>query len=131
MPAISTRSADSRRVLPNERRAHPRHEPAEYRSWLGWWAGGAFHVEAVALVDISRGGAQLRVAEAPPRGVPVWFGVHGGEWAGSKCGAVLEAAELAPGQYRLRLQFDGRCPDRLFVAALRGVMRRGAACRVG
>src|SRR5215208_5861226 len=59
---------------PQDRRVMARHKSLRAQVWLGWKRGDdAFFANPARLVNISRGGALLQVADPPPQRHSVWI----------------------------------------------------------
>jgi hypothetical protein len=104
---------------PQDRRTMPRHDTPPFEVWLGWRRGDdSFFANLARMVNISRGGAQLRVAGPPPEQSTVWICL--GDPESSEC---LEASVLGVRTYRrdectVHLAFREPCPHRFFEAAV-------------
>ena len=104
-----------------ERRAEPRHNPAECLAWVGWRTWRGFRMNDAVLINLSRGGARVFLDERPPQGRAVWVFL---EAPGRN--AVVKAQSLdvkaAPtGQFSARVEFLEVCPYALFEAAVCGL----------
>jgi len=108
------KSADDAR----ERRQSPRYFPEETRAWIGWWHGSRFYVAQIDLVNLSKGGALIYLAERPPTSQPVWLCLgapHPLEYVQAR---VLDACpRLGSAEYRARVDFHTPCPLGFFLAA--------------
>ncbi len=77
---------------------------------LSWLDEGRWVASRGTLIDISRGGAGIRLRHAPPASSMARLRVIEGEgspWVEIK---VLEVVDDAPDQQRVRIRFEGRCP---------------------
>lgn len=103
-----------------DRRAYPRFPAADDRVWLGWWATDSrFAAVAARLVDVSRGGARLMVAEPPPAADYVWIRSADPQ-ASCVQGEVLEVSRPDRGDFVARVRFLDGCPDDFFDLVTRG-----------
>jgi hypothetical protein len=126
-----------------ERRRSPRYAPAETRAWVGWWRLGHFLVTRGEIVNLSQGGALMRLGQQPPTSVPVWVCLGTPYPVDYVQARVLEIATAPPPQpqpqpqpaavaparptpaapgdnaplYLTRLEFHAPCPPSFFVAA--------------
>lgn len=117
-----------------EQRRSPRYIPADTRTWVGWWKHGHFVVTPAEFVNLSLGGALLRLARRPPSSQPVWICLgtpHPVDYVQAR---VLEAT-VTPNSSRnddgteavrfpsadpvflSRLEFHEPCPSSFFSAA--------------
>lgn len=119
-PWIESQSFDDS-ISGIERRQSSRFDAVAFRSWIGWWEGDNFEVATAILANISRGGALLLTVYQPTAGTRIWFCLHADPWIGSVSATVLEADPSDDGQCRVRIAFDGPCPDSVFEAAVLGL----------
>lgn len=120
---------------PNERRGAPRYTPAETRAWVGWWRHGHFLVSRAEFINLSVGGALMRLTQKPPTSQPVWVCLGNPAPVDSVQARVLdsvtattpnvpteEGSLLSPGSlvYLSRLEFHAPCPGSFFEAAGHG-----------
>lgn len=109
--ALFARSAEERRVM-------PRHKATAYQICLGWRRGNEAHFSSPArLVNISRGGALILVADPPPEGHAAWICL--GEPEPSAClEAVVLEVRSAKRTCTVRLEFREPCPHDFFESAV-------------
>ncbi|MGE3819467.1 MAG: hypothetical protein AB7I30_08530 [Isosphaeraceae bacterium] len=120
---------------PAERRRSPRYSPAETRAWVGWWRHGHFLVSKAEFINLSEGGALMRLTQKPPTSQPIWVCLGNPAPVDSVQARVLDAVAattpnvptgrdtiLAPNSivYVSRLEFHSPCPGSFFEAAGRG-----------
>lgn len=108
------------RRTPQDRRTMPRHPVRDLHVWLGWRRGEeAFFATPARMVNISRGGALIAVADPlPAEGESVWLCL--GEPDPNDClqATVLEVAVVRGGESAVRLHFSAPCPHAFFEAAV-------------
>jgi hypothetical protein len=115
-----------------ERRRATRYSPAESRAWVGWWRHGHFLVSRAEFVNLSEGGALMKLSQKPPTSQPVWVCLGTPAPVDSVQARVLdsvtamvpaasadEGSLLTPGSlvYVSRLEFHAPCPATFFAAA--------------
>jgi len=111
----------------DERRASLRFAPAEARAWAGWWKCGRFLVTPAELINLSLGGALMRLDRRPPTSQPVWVCLGEPRPLDYAQARVLEASPgAAGGPYHARLEFHTPCPPAFFSAAGRPADAPGA-----
>ncbi len=112
----------ARAASKRERRWSPRFSAVEHRAWLGWWrTEGAYSIVAARLLDVSRGGARVVLAEAPPEDHPVWVCLGAPRPIDCVRGITLEVRLEREGGYGVRVRFVGSCPDVFYRAAVHGL----------
>jgi hypothetical protein len=105
-----------------ERRRSRRYPAVEDRAWLGWWRNERdYSIVAARLIDISRGGARVAMAEPPPRRQAVWVCLGAPRPIDCVRATTLEATRVRQGEYSVRLEFHGNGPDILYRAAVHGL----------
>lgn len=100
-----------------DRRECPRYSPFRTRAQVGWWQGKRFRVTRAALLNLSRGGALVRMGHRPPTSQPVWICLVTAGPAHHVQARVLEVATANDGVQRVRLQFHTPCPVLFFLTA--------------
>lgn len=108
---------------PAERRREPRHPAVEYRAWVGWWRDAHdFVIVAARLENISRGGALLVLADAPPVLDSIWICLGSPDPVDCARGIVLEVRMIHPnGDRAVRVAFRAPCSDVFFRTAILGL----------
>jgi hypothetical protein len=128
------RAWDGARRGPDERRQSPRYTPADTCTWIGWWKRGHFVVTPAVFVNLSLGGALLRLARRPPSSQPVWICLGTPYPVDYVQARVLEVtpptdldqprtpedveSDLSPSDdpsYESRLEFHEPCPTSFFL----------------
>jgi hypothetical protein len=105
-------------ALDEERRRGARFRAVATEALLGWWEKNESCLRSARLVNISRGGALVIVAQSPRELEPVSFSLladRTGRWLESR---VVGVAAEPPGQFFVHLTFEEPCPDDIFVLAL-------------
>ena len=97
-----------------ERRADPRY-PSSARARLFWREGDVDREAPAELIDISQGGAGLRVRVAPPRSAAVAVRIDGLGF-----GEAVEAEVVGVEPGRVSVKFRRGCPTELLEAAVSG-----------
>jgi hypothetical protein len=110
-----------------ERRRWPRQPAVEEDAYMFWFDGEKIWQGAARLVNISRGGALLIAALAPPGNVVVRVRLD--RTIEGVDAAVLLATPLESGHYELRLEFRETCPETFFQAAVKGINAEARARR--
>jgi hypothetical protein len=88
--------------------------------YLGWWHDEEFRTAPAEIVNLSHGGALVRLASPPPDGPALWLCLARtppGEWV------EVSVVELARGPNRshcVRLAFPEGCPYEMFQVAVLG-----------
>jgi hypothetical protein len=100
-------------------RTNPRHE-SNARARLGWKAGEPNHVVPARLLNISRAGAALVVANPPPESQLVLIRIMGEEPTPWIEADVVGVESLSPSRYRVRLKFREFCPMLFLKSAVFG-----------
>jgi hypothetical protein len=105
-----------------DRRFMPRHEPAEFALWLGWWRGDAeFFANNARLINISRGGALLTAIDPPPQRHKVWICLGSPDPTNCVEATVLGVTTVRRRQCAVRVSFARPCPQDFFEAAVCGI----------
>ena len=100
-----------------DRRENERYTPKETHVYLGWWSGARFIVTDAEMINLSRGGALVKVDRRPPTSQPVWVCL------GTPTPAhhvQARALDVTPGDdldRLVRLYFHVPCPEDFFLAA--------------
>ena len=100
-----------------DRRDNPRYAPATSQIWVGWWKRARFLVSPASLVNLSRGGALIDMANRPPTSQPVWICLgapHPIDYAQCR---VLDSSPESSGSFLARVEFHAPCPVNFFLAA--------------
>jgi hypothetical protein len=109
---------------PPDRRSLPRHKTHGYQIWLGWWRGDeAFFANPARLVDISRGGALLKVLDPPPEGFAAWVCVGSPDPRDCVESTVLEVRSTRGRECAVRIAFKEPCTHAFFEAAVCSLAR--------
>lgn len=104
---------------PEDRRAMPRHKTLPSEVWLGWRRGNdTLFANMARMVNISRGGAQLRVADPPPEQTTVWICLGEPDQGDCLEATVLEVRGARRNECTVRIAFREPCPHRFFEAAV-------------
>jgi hypothetical protein len=108
--------------LHKECRLWKRFPARETHAELEWQEGAQTDRIAVALVNISGGGAAVRAQAAPPSDRPFWLRVRVGNFQSSHvlCRLVEFSSDLSE-QPIARLEFQEGCPLDLFEVAVHGL----------
>jgi hypothetical protein len=102
-----------------ERRRMPRHRAFEYQVWLGWERDKeAFFATSARLVDVSRGGALIIVADPPPEGHTAWMCLGTLEPRDCVRATLLEVRTARRSECFVRLRFGEPCPHAFFDEAV-------------
>jgi hypothetical protein len=100
-----------------DRRHDSRYNPAETQVWVGWWNGARFFVIHAQLVNLSKGGALVNLANRPPLSQPVWVCLGSPHPVDHVQARVLDTLPQNEGEFHARLEFHVPCPTSFFVAA--------------
>ncbi len=100
-----------------DRRSSPRYTPASTQAWVGWWKGTRFLVSQAELVNLSKGGALVRLNNRPPTSQPIWICLGAPHPVDYVQCRVLDASPRLDGDFRARLEFHAPCPPSFFLAA--------------
>jgi hypothetical protein len=108
--------------LQKERRSWKRFPALETHAELEWQEGGATHCVAVALVNISGGGAAVRADAPPPSDRPFWLSLRVGDFQSTRvlCRLVVFSSDVGE-QPIARVEFQEGCPIDLFEMAVNGL----------
>jgi len=103
-----------------ERRVMYRHEALATGVWLGWEnRDRTFFATSARLIDISRGGAQLR-STVPPSDTPrVWIWIDASNASESLEATVISVMPEDQSESSVRLAFREPCPHAFLEAAVR------------
>lgn len=104
---------------PEDRRVMPRHDTPPFAVWLGWCRGDdSFFANHARMVNISRGGAQLRVFGPPPEHSTVWICL--GDPNSNECleATVLDVRTVRGDECTIHLAFHEPCSHRFFETAV-------------
>jgi PilZ domain len=106
-------------------RRETRHSAVEYRAWMGWWQNTHdFLIVAARLINISRGGAMLVLADPPPPHESVWICLGLSEPDDCARATVLDVRETGQdGEQAVRLTFQTPCSESFFRMAIDGLAR--------
>jgi hypothetical protein len=99
-----------------DRRESPRYVPAETQVWAGWWKGTRFLVSQAELVNLSKGGALIRLSSRPPTSQPVWICLGAPHPVDYVQCRVLNISVRPTGDYHVRFEFHSP-PPAFFLAA--------------
>ena len=119
---ISSSALEGVIPLQKERRLWKRFPAIETHAELDWQEDGATHRVAVALVNISGGGAAVRVEAGPPGDRPLWLSLRAGDFQSSRVQCRLVVLSSSFGEQPIaRLEFQEACPLDLFEVAVHGL----------
>ena len=100
-----------------DRRCNPRYTPATAQAWVGWWKGTRFLVSQADLVNLSKGGALVRLVNRPPTSQPIWICLGAPHPVDYVQCRVLDTTLKPDGDHLCRVDFHSPCPPNFFLAA--------------
>jgi hypothetical protein len=104
-----------------ERRRTKRYPAAEHRAWIGWRKDdGEYSVFAAKLIDVSRGGARLSLAEPPPTNHRVWLWLGAPKPVDYVQATTLDVKVSPENEYDVRVEFHSACPKLFYQVAVHG-----------